>query len=271
MSIFEFKLYKDYLLSKTGDKHSRRGEKMAIAKSIGCQPTFISHILYKNAHLSLEQGEKLNRYFQHNKEESAFFLLLIQKDRAGTKSLEKFFQEQLDVILEKRLILTERLGTKNTLSLTEQATYYSSWQYAAVHVALSVPKLQNKNNLSRFLNISPKRIIEILDFLLKVGLAEEKNGHFISGRIETRLGKDSPNIIKHHSNWRNQAIESLEREEILDLHYSSVVSIDKVAAAKIKNILMESIKNYVSCVKHANEEEVYCLNMDLFLLNKQVE
>lgn len=269
-AIYEFRSYKEYLVSRAGGKRSRRGEKIAIAKAAGCQPTYVSQVLYGRAHLSLEQAERLNAHLHHTKEESLFFLLLVQKDRAGTKPLERFFQEQMDAILAKRLVFTERLGAKHVLSLADQATYYSSWQYAAVHIALTVPSLQTKNTLSAFFNITITRLSEVLDFLVGAGLAEESQGKFRTGSVEIRLGKDSPNIIKHHTNWRQQAIESLEREDLEDLHYSGVVSLTKESAVKVKNILLDAIRDYTEVVRAAKEEELCCLNVDFFNLKKRI-
>lgn len=113
LSIFEASDYKRYLLSKVGSPNQKKGVKSAIARALGCQPTYITHILTGHANLNLEQAEILNGFFAHSKEESQIFLLMVLRDRAGTHTLKTNFQEQINHILSNRLVLTKRLGQKN--------------------------------------------------------------------------------------------------------------------------------------------------------------
>ncbi|WP_413291012.1 TIGR02147 family protein [Bdellovibrio sp. HCB337] len=267
-SLFEYKAYKDYLISLVGPRDQRSGHRAAMAKALTCQPTYISQVLYGHAHLSLEQGELLSEHLGHTSDEKQFFLMLIQKDRAGTKRLERFFQEQMAEILRKRLVLTERLGAKTVLPENQQAIYYSSWQYAAVHVAITIPELQTFTALCEHLRISKSRLTTILEFLCSSGLAKQEGTRFITGDVQLRLGNTSPNIIKHHTNWRQQAIESLERETLQDLHYSGVVSLSEEDAIKIKDETMKFIQETIKTIKTSKEEKLFCLNLDFFDVKK---
>jgi hypothetical protein len=198
--------------------------------------------------------------------------MLIAKARSGTKALEAFFQEKLDLLLKKRFVLKERMGNSSkVLTEVEQATYYSSWQYAAVHMALTIPYLQKRRALAEFFNLSTSRISTILGFLLQNGLAIRDGDLFKTGETQIRLGNDSSNIIKHHSNWRQQAVDSLEREGIQDLHYSGVASISQADIKLIKNRLIELIKECAGTIKDSKEQELVCLNLDFFNLRKKAE
>lgn len=53
-----------------------------------------------------------------------------------------------------------------------EAIYYSSWIYAAVHVALAVPRLQSIENLSRRLGLGLGTVEVALMKLEELGLAE---------------------------------------------------------------------------------------------------
>ena len=72
------------------------------------------------------------------------FLLLVQHARAGTHSLRAHFKRAISTAQEERLNLQKRVGVKQTLSKEDQATYYSLWYYAAVHVMTGIPSLQTK-------------------------------------------------------------------------------------------------------------------------------
>lgn len=267
-NVFQFSSYKAYLHSRTGSAHSKPGIKSALARALGCQATYISQILHDKAHLSLEQAELANEFFSHSKEESSFFLLLVQKDRAGTRSLARHFQEQIDQVLSRRSILTSRLGANQTVSQKDQSVYYSSWIYAALHIALTIPELRTQEALSDYFRLPAKRITEVLEFLISAGLVVEKKGGFTVSTTHVRLGKDSHNLIKHHTNWRTQAIESFERQEPPDFHYSGVVSLSSQDVSKIKEIMLETVGETQKLVRESKEQELCVLNIDWFRLKR---
>ena len=266
--LFEYKHYKDYLLSRTGSKKQRRGIKTAMAQALRCQPTYVSQVLNGSADFSLEQAEILSRFLDHTKEERQFFMLLVQKDRAATKPLKVFFQEQIDLILAKRMVLVERLGSQTTLSKENQAFYYSTWHYAAIHIALTIAPLRTRSELAKFLQLPLKKVSEILEFLVSVGLARQEGETFAVGTSQIRLDNDSHNIIKHHMNWRQQAMDSLDREDLKDLHYSAVVSLSSQDAVKIKDKILDALKEHLAIIKESKEEELYCYCIDFFSMKK---
>lgn len=239
-----------------------------MARALKCQSTYISQVLYDRAHLSLEQAELLGDFLGHSREEAHYFLLLVQRDRAGTKRLEHYFTDQIEEILARRLVLTERLGSKNQLSKEDQSIYYSSWHYSAVHVALTVPELRNAKAISQFFRIPLKRIGDVLEFLCQSGLTKKTGSEYLVGDVQIRLGNSSHNIIKHHTNWRNQAVESLDREHPTDLHYSGVVSLSREDVVKIKNQILEFIKDTIGTIRKSKEETVYSYCIDFFDVQK---
>jgi uncharacterized protein (TIGR02147 family) len=267
-SVFEYSHYKTYLRDRTGARGSKLGVKSALARTMGCQPTYLSQVLHDHAHLSLEQAEKVNEFFGHNKEESDFFLLLVQKERAGTPSLAAYFQEHLNEILRRRLILSKRLGEKVVLNEQNQSVYYSSWIYAAIHIALTIPKLRTREAIGTFLKLPLKKVSSALDFLCSVGLARAQGSSYSVGETQVRLSSGSYNLIRHHSNWRTQALEALDREELADLHYSGVISLSREDVIKVKNILLEAISQSQNVVRDSKEEELYAVALDFFTLRK---
>lgn len=266
--IFKFSSYKAYLRLRTGGVGRKTGSKSALARALSCQATYISQVLHGHAHLSLEQAEMANGFFTHTKDESTYFLLLVQKERAGTVSLARFFQEQMDEIHNRRLVLTSRLGVKQMLNPEDQSIYYSSWIYAAVHIALTIPELRTRESLAEYLSLSVAKVTEVLEFLVSASLAVESEGSYQTGNSQIRLGKNSHNILKHHSNWRVQAIESLEREGLSDLHYSGVVSISTQDVMRIKNRILDMIGEIQETVRESKSQELCGIAMDLFKLQR---
>lgn len=269
-NIFEYAHYRTYLKARL-EATGARGHKAQIAAAMGVQPTYISQVLQESAHLSLEQAEAANSFFNHTVHESHFFMLLLQKDRAGTKTLREYFKKQLDDVLKSRMVLTERLGKSQQLAEKDRSWYYSSWIPSAVHIATTIPTLRDVETISEALQLPSEKTLETLDRLEGLGLVRKEGFKFLPGLQEIRLGNDSHHILKHHTNWRLQAMQSLERERIQEIHYSGVVSLSKSDVNRIKDRLLEVIKDSIEIVKESKEEELYCLSLDFFSLLRQNE
>lgn len=268
-NIFDFKDYRLYMLDFIAAQPKKgRGTRSAIAAALCCPVSHISQVLKGVSHLNMEQAHELNRYLNHTQEESEFFLLLIQFSRAGTQSLRSFFENQIHRILEKRLVLKDRLDVKKSLSEKDQVLFYSSWHYQAIHIMLTVSRFQTREAMSKHIGLSVKTVSEALDFLISIGLAVQEKGRYRSGTSRIHLGNDSPMISKHHINWRMKAIQSLDRENSQeDLHYSSVVSVSEEDALKIKSLIVKYIEALKGVVKESQPEEgVHCFSIDFFRL-----
>jgi Mn-dependent DtxR family transcriptional regulator len=166
------------------------------------------------------------------------------------------------------MVLTKRLGQKNILNEEQRSVFYSAWYFLAAHIGLTIPAWQSHEQLSKKLGLSASRTAEILKYLCEIGLVEKKGSQFIPTETEIRLGKDSHHILKHHTNWRVKAIESLENEEIHDMHYSSVLSLSESDVIKIKNLLLDQLKDNLKIVAASKEEKLFGLNIDFYNLVK---
>lgn len=266
-SVFDFSHYRAYLRSRL-ELPGARGSKGQIAEAMSVQATYVSQVLQDKAHLSLEQAQAANSFLDHTTQESHFFLLLVQYDRAGTKALREYFKSQIDEVLKSRLILTDRLGKSQQLEETDRSWYYSSWIPAAVHIATTIPSLRVVSALASALKLPPEKILETLEHLEIVGLVRKEGLEFHPGKQQIRLGNDSHHIIKHHTNWRLKAMQGLEQEKLNELHYSGVVSLSASDVIKIKDQLLETIKKNIEIIKDSKEEELYCLTMDFFDLRR---
>lgn len=269
VSLFDFRDYKNYLATKSVERGLRSGFKSALARACGCNSAYISSVLGGNAHLSLEQAERACGFLQLNSEETDYVLLLVQRARAGTPSLRNYFDARIDRAIEQRLSVQKRMGIKERMSPQDQNRYYSSWTYAAIHVALSIPRLaQSTNALAKYFDLSPSTVNKVLEFLLSCGLAVEKGSGYAIGPRHIHIGKNSENIQRHHTNWRLQIIRALESECEQNLNYSSVVTLSREDAYKVREILLSSLKQSADVIMTSPEEEVYAMAVDFSLLRK---
>ncbi len=267
-TIFEFSNYKTYLKYKTEELPGAWGTKVRLAEAMGCQAAYLSQVLKDKAELSLEQVLKASAFFQLDDDEKSYFMLVHQMDRAGSPELIKYFKDQVSLILEKRMVLAKRLSATEQLNEKDLAIYYSSWIYAALHMAVTIPQFQTKEDLWKIFKIKAKKINEALQFLIETGLITEGHGRFKTGKTAVRLGNDSNWIIKHHTNWRLKAIQNLENEDIHDLHYSGVMTLSEKDAVKVKDLFLENLKKQIEVIDSSKEEKMYVMNIDFFDLGK---
>ena len=262
--LFECQSHFEYLKQKLNGRNAHRGIKTQLAEFIRVQPAYLSQVLAGKYSLSLEQADLASQFFDHSKEESDFFLLLVSRDRAGTPSLRAHFERQMSEITAKRMQVVERLGKKEELTDEAKGVYYSSWMYAALHVACTIPTLQSRQALARHFSLPVEIVEQVLHFLELNNLIEKRNDAYVPTPNWVRLDKRSPHIIKHHSNWRQKAIQNLERQSDEDLHYSGVYSIDAATMKQIKDKLLSLIKEQMKNIEQAKEEDLVTLGVDLF-------
>lgn len=265
--VFEFDDYKAFLAHLEKEKsHFSRGFRSRLAEEVGCNNAFISQVLNTHANFSLEQSQKICGYFKFSQNEERYFLFLVEYARAGTKPLREHFKILLEEMRDKYLNIKGRVKQQTALSPEAQATYYSHWYYAAIHMLVTVPQFRTVRSLAKALRLNESLVEKVIAFLLSCDLLIEKGGEFMAGPSYLHLDRDSPNISKHHSNWRMVAIQSLENEEKNDIHYSTVSTLSKKDVEAIQSKLVEEIQNYVQTVSQSKEETMYCFNLDFFKL-----
>jgi uncharacterized protein (TIGR02147 family) len=260
--VFEFRDYKDYLRARIRERG--RGEKSRIAEQLRCHLAYVSQVLRGSAQFSFEQADALNRYLAHAEDEAEFFSLLVGHARAGTDSLRKVHENKIHKTLHERTLLENRLKNKKVLPADSQGIYYSAWYYSAIHLLISIPGFQTKDEIARHLRLPLSQITQVLSFLVSTGLAELTKGAYRTGQVSLHLQNDSPWIARHHASWRMQAIQSMDRSDSKDLHYTSVVSMAPEDAPEIRKILIEAIEKVRSVVRQSPEKAVYCYILDLF-------
>lgn len=264
--IYSFTDYRLYIKCKIYNGHrARKGELSSLAQAIPCQTSYLSRVMSGEADLSLEQADSAGRHLGLSQDENSFFILLVQYNRAGTQSLRAHFKRNIITAQEERLSLHKRVGVKQVLSKEDQATYYSLWYYAAVHVMTGIPALQTKGAMAQELGLPLSRIAEILEFLVSARLVKEApDGRYLTGEGKLHLKKDSRMILRHHSNWRTQAIRSMEKELESGIHYSVLLNTSKKDAEILRGMIAKFIEEFMKVVHPSVDEEMNCLVIDFF-------
>lgn len=267
-TVFEFDNYKAFLSSYLRQKPGRgHGLKSKWAQAMGCNVAYVSQVLNHEAHFSVEQSVNLLELLGLGESEEKFFLLLVQWARAGSVKLKNRIANEVQQIQQQRTLLRNRVDIKQRLTVEHQAQYYSSWHYAAVHMGTTIKALRTKSALAERFQISERRVSEVLDFLIKIGLVVVEDGQYVPGESRIFLGSDSHLISKHHSNWRLKAMQSLEEVRDDSLHLSTVITLSGSELKMVREEILAAIEKARSIVRQTtNEEDIACLSVDLFRL-----
>lgn len=266
--IWNFVDYRPYLMEKLGPEGSRTGLRKQLAEAIGVHTTFVSQVLKEKGDFSLEQAESINQFFSHTADEGDYFLLLIMKDRAGTKELKNRFLTKIEAQRKERLSIKKRLEVDHEISAQERERFYSNVFYGAIHVLSSIPEMRQVEKMATALKLPREQVQEMVDFLLKLGILTTKNDHLVPGSQHMHLGNDSATVLKHHSNWRLHTLQNLRFVQPENIHYSACLSLSKDDAFKIKELLLSELKSHLKIVEKSAEETAYVYSFDFYPLIK---
>ena len=270
ISLFEYDDYKSLLWSRIQALPNKGyGFKSRMAEATECKTSYVAQVLHGKAHFSLEQADRLCSLLQFRDDESDFFLLLVQLARAGTPSLRKRIQAQIEELRAKQLNLKQRFAVQTELNEKDATEFFSRWYIPAVHLGATIPRLKNREQLAHALTLNPDLLREALDFLIAHGLLEERKGVLEPGPTKIFIGRDSPIMKMHHANWRTRAIESLDRNSTKDLHFTSVYSLSAKDAKIIRERLINEIEAVRGIVRPSPEEQLAVFTLDFFRIDRE--
>ena len=266
-SIFEFTDYKAFLKQTAAE--GRRGLISELAKKIRCQPSYLSQVLTRKAHLSQEQSWLLATALRLGKTEKTYFLTMVDYAKAQDSEFKQELEKNMQRLKESRFNLKEKFQISDNLKEIDKSIYFSSYLYPAAHLLVSIDGFNTYEKIANHLNTSTDRISNIIRDLLRMGLVTEKKGRLESTTSRIHLPADSSLIIRHHTNWRVQALNSIERMSAKNLHYSALVSISKKDMDVIRSKIVDHISRVNEAVSDSKAEKCFVFNTDFFELSAE--
>lgn len=121
---------------------------------------------------------------------------------------------------------------------------------------------------TRRFGFSKVKSAEIIQFLVSSGIIIEKSGHYQPGIQSTFVEQGSQHLLKHHSSWRLKAIQKSENLSDVELMITGQYSISKKDFLILREQLTEIVKKVNNTIKDTKPEEIVCLNVDWFWLDK---
>lgn len=266
MSIFNFDNYREFLQNHLASLPKKgRGEIAKMAKALGVHSTLMSLILSGQRELSNEQAYMLAQYLNLTDTETDFFCALVQLDRTSQHQYKKHLKKNLDKMRSEALKLSNRVIHDRKLSAEEQSIYYSSWIYSAIRLLSSTKeKGITINDIIERFKLDRKKVVAVLQALQNAQLVTEEKDHYLLGSQIVYLEKDSPHVVKHHSNWRLKALSKADRLDEQELMFTFPHSISKKDFLKVREQIADLLKSVSATVKESPAEDIACLNIDYF-------
>jgi uncharacterized protein (TIGR02147 family) len=225
----------------------------------------VSQIFKADKHLSLEMAVELSEYLGLNADETAFFFLLIEYQKAGSHKLKKTLQRRVKETQKKFQEMDQRLKAQPTLSTEVLNEFYSNWAYAGIWNLLALNQFHSSEMIASRLNLPPAAVKRVIDFLLHEGMAEFESGKLNVKSANIHIGRNSPFTVRHHTNWRLRSIEQLtQQQRNTDLFFSGPLSLSQELADQIREELPAFIEKLVQRIVPSKSEVVRCLVLDWF-------
>lgn len=270
INVFSSRTFEGFLSAYVESlSHRGRGEVTRIATALGVSTSLVSQVLSGQKLFTPEQGQALGEYMQLNDLEQEYVSYLLQRDRAGSKSLKDFWNSKLDRIREQSKKVANRVVSDRSLSEVDRAAFYSSPLYSAIRLYTTTGEHgKTVDEITKRFELPRPKVLEILSFLVQTGLCRHEKGYYSMGVQKTHLEEGSSQLLRHHANWRLRAIresESLSKEELM---YTAPVSLSKEDFELLREKMLVFIGDFLKQVHASPAEEIACFNMDFFWIRK---
>ncbi len=261
------KNYRDIVNTCLGYRSQRRprGAIKHLSERLRCHSTFISQVLKGNAEFSAEQGLEICEHFQFSRLQQDFFLHLLARDRAGTLSLKKYYQNKLDLLIEESRDLKPKASQENYTLGSFESEYFGNWVYQAVHACTQIEKLQTANAISNELSLAVSETSAVMNRLEVMGLIKADRGQWHSTQHSLHLSKDSPYIRYMRMTWKAKQLSDLQNSSHVEgTRYNGVITVAEEDYQAVRAVLVKALSEIRIIVMASKPENVYLLSMDCY-------
>lgn len=263
MSLFEFSDYKSYLQHKIDSAVGESAYKAKLAKAMASPQSFLSQVLYKEVNLSLDHAIKLSRFWGHTSLEQEYFLNLISLARAGSVELRAHLESKMQGLRQEAVKLDKRLKQSTIKNQETQWAYYSNWLVQAIHMALTIPHYQTAEALAQRLQVPQNEIVQALEELSRLGLAQKENEKWQASQTQIHLPRKSPVSKINHAIWRHKVASNIlnaQREQ--SIHYSGLLTLSEKDMQAVREVLLDAIQRTHAVVEKSEAQEMAFLALD---------
>ncbi len=266
--IFHCQNYREAVRTKLNQDGGERGYRSKLAKSAGCQLSYINHVLDSRADFTPDQAVGICEYWNLGDLESEYFMNLIYLGRAHSPKLKMRLERRLAEIRKAHTKSQKNRLSQDPYDQEKVIEYYLDWAAAAVHALLSLPQGKDPTFIANRLGLEETRTRQLLLLLQDLGFAAQDASGWRSTSKFFHAADENRYANLHHTNWRRQSERELGRypQRKENLHYTALYSLSQADFQKLRKMLVDVIAQTRDVVRPSQEETVICFALDLFEL-----
>lgn len=269
MEIYKYKDYSEVLEHWLREQPKEgRGVAQRIAKALNISSVLVSQILNGQRTLQMDYAFNLAKFMGLTSSETDYFLLLVQYENAGVDSYKKHLMKRIDVIHSSNTEIKNRVSQDIHLNEEDKAQFYSHWHYSTIRLLTDIPGRNTVTAISQYLELPAVRVSEILEFLTRCKLCVLENGKYKMAVRNTHLSADSPWVYSRQLQWRQRAIQSMDTPSPSNIFYTGPMVLSKEDVGWVREQLIATIGKVTERARESKSEELMCLNIDWFGLQK---
>ncbi len=260
MNVYKHNNYRG-LITNWEQSEIARGARSRLARAAQCSPSWMTRVLAGSVQLTPDQAMGIAAHLHLTESETDYFLLLVDLERAGSPALRKRIEKKLEMITKESRKIAAYVKTDSSVSDEASVRYYSSWVYAAIHVACMI-KPQAPEEISHLLLLQIGLVAKILKELREMGLLEQEGSRWKANSKNIHLPADHPIAKFTHSIWRSRTVQFLQECTEDGLHYSAVHCLSKADLETVHKTLRDTILNCRKIIQDSPSEVlgVFCLD-----------
>ncbi|MCB0356151.1 MAG: TIGR02147 family protein [Bdellovibrionales bacterium] len=265
MNLFKYEDYKSYIKDRIQQMPRKgRGQLRQLAMHLGVSTVQVSHVFTGDRELNPELALEVASYFELKSLETEYFVLLVQKARAGTHRLKQHYNQQLSVVRQEGLSTGYRLEGAKVITEEVKLEYYTNVLHSLVRLVLLLDSVNGISEIAQRLHLSEQEAQTSLDFLLRYGFCEKVKGQIKVKDPVLYLPPDSPLVAQQHIHWRLRGMEKVRFLSDEELFFSGPVTLAKQDLPRIKEEIKNFIAQFMNSIKDSKDEDLACLNIDWF-------
>jgi len=267
MEVFSYTQYRKLILDRLKATDSRWSQNR-LSHAAGCSPSWLTRVLSGSVQLTPDQALAIAQAFGFTDNESEYFLLLVEHERAATAALKSRLQGKMKCLREAGRDFHASIETDTLLSDGDCLIYYSSWLFPTLHAACMMRPLTH-DEISELVGISPRTAAKFLSELGEMGLVVRHADKWKSTSKKVHLDPKRPAAKIAHTLWRNLTVTHLQQGKENGLHYSAVHCISRKELENVREKLKEAILKCKKTMDDSPEETLAVLCLDLYELPLQ--
>lgn len=264
MNVFKHLDYRVFLRQQIETNEATYGYKAQLAAAAGCQRSYLSQVLAEKADFLPEHALGLAIHWSLGAVETDYWMNLVSYARASNKELRTFLREKIESARRDQDNLVKRISEKTVLPETTAAIFYSSWQYLAINILLTIPGYRTVRAIGERLQLGEAVVAKSLAQLAELGLIVKSGNEWLPTSSTIHIPRDSQFNSLNHSHWRTRAVADSFIAPEGSVHYTSVCSVSRADAEKLKELALRLVDDSRKVIAPSPEEELFCLTVDWF-------